>query len=320
VPSVEQVRFVSSGTEAGMTALRLARGVTGRPKVLKFAGHYHGHSDALLAAAGSGVATLGLPGSAGVTAGAVADTIVVGFNDESGLDAAFAKHAAELAAVFVEPVAANMGLVSPAPGFLDSLRRRCTEAGALLVFDEVITGFRIGPAGAQGRFGITPDLTMFGKVVGGGLPLAAVGGPTRIMEHLAPVGSVYQAGTLSGNPLATAAGLATLALLDDDAYARLEAIATQLAEALATALKERDAQVIRVGTLVGVSFTPEPVLDYEGACRADEARYARWFHGLLDGGVYVAPSAFETMFPSLAHGDEELERTALAATRAASGI
>ncbi|HZP30367.1 MAG TPA: glutamate-1-semialdehyde 2,1-aminomutase, partial [Acidimicrobiia bacterium] len=205
VPSVEKVRLVSSGTEAAMTAVRLARGATGRPKLVKFAGCYHGHLDALLVAAGSGVATLGLPGSAGVTEGAVADTIVVPYNDEAALDAAFATAGDQVAAVLVEPVAANMGLVPPAPGFLQGLRRRCTAAGALLVFDEVITGFRLGLAGAQGHFGITPDLSIFGKVVGGGLPLAAVGGPAAVMDELAPLGPVYQAGTLSGNPLATAA-------------------------------------------------------------------------------------------------------------------
>ncbi|HEV2309459.1 MAG TPA: glutamate-1-semialdehyde 2,1-aminomutase, partial [Acidimicrobiia bacterium] len=223
VPSVEQLRLVSSGTEAAMTAVRLARGATGRAKILKFAGGYHGHLDALLVAAGSGVATLGLPGSAGVTAGTVADTAVVPYNDEAALDEVFAEHGAELAAVLVEPVAANMGLVPPHPGFLARLRRRCDATGALLVFDEVITGFRVGPAGAQGRVDVTPDLTLLGKVLGGGLPLAALGGPTALMGELAPLGPVYQAGTLSGNPLATAAGLAALAQLDAAAYARLEA-------------------------------------------------------------------------------------------------
>ena len=215
VPSVDKVRLVSSGTEAAMTAVRLARGATGRAKILKFAGCYHGHVDSLLVAAGSGVATLGLPGSAGVTEGTVADTMVVPYNDEAALDAAFDRYGPDLAAVLVEPVAANMGLVPPADGFLAGLRRRCTEAGALLICDEVITGFRVGPSGAQGTYDLTPDLSMFGKVVGGGLPLAAVGGRAEIMDHLAPLGPVYQAGTLSGNPLATAAGLAVLAELDD---------------------------------------------------------------------------------------------------------
>jgi len=318
VPSAEKVRFVSSGTEAAMTAVRLARGATGRPKIVKFAGNYHGHLDALLVAAGSGVATFGLPGSAGVTEGAVADTIVVAYNDDGALDAVFGEHGHDIAAVLVEPVAANMGLVAPATGFLEGLRRRCDAAGALLIFDEVITGFRLGPAGAQGRFGITPDLSMFGKVVGGGLPLAAVGGRAALMDELAPLGAVYQAGTLSGNPLATAAGLAVLDQLDADAYARLEATAAQLADELAAALKENDAQVTRVGTLVGVFFTGESVTDYESAKTSDQGAYARWFRGLLDGDVYVAPSAFETMFPSLAHGPEELARTADAAVTAAA--
>ena len=239
VPSVDKVRLVSSGTEAAMTAVRLARGATGRAKILKFAGCYHGHVDALLVAAGSGVATLGLPGSAGVTAGTVADTVVVPYNDEPALDEAFDRYGAELAAVLVEPVAANMGLVAPADGFLAGLQRRCTDAGALLVCDEVITGFRLGPAGAQGAFGITPDLSMFGKVVGGGLPLAAVGGRAEIMDHLAPVGEVYQAGTLSGNPLATAAGLAVLHQLDAAAYVALEQSATRFADGLRAALPPR---------------------------------------------------------------------------------
>ena len=237
VPSVEKVRLVSSGTEAAMTAVRLVRGATGRSKILKFAGCYHGHLDALLVAAGSGVATLGLPGSAGVTDGAVADTIVVPYNDDRALDEAFARHGADLAAVLVEPVAANMGLVPPRTGFLEGLRRRCTAAGALLVFDEVITGFRVGLAGAQGVFRITPDLSIFGKVIGGGLPLAAVGGPSALMDELAPLGPVYQAGTLSGNPLATAAGLAVLSELTDDSYVMLEKTADTLADGLRQALR-----------------------------------------------------------------------------------
>src|SRR4051794_3041679 len=235
VPSVEKVRLVSSGTEAAMTAVRLARGATGRPKILKFAGGYHGHVDALLVAAGSGVATFGLPGSAGVTEGTVADTVVAPYNDAAAVDEVFARHGDEVAAVLVEPVAANMGLVPADDGFLTGLRRRCDEHGALLVFDEVITGFRVGPAGAQGELGASPDVSLFGKVVGGGLPLAAVGGRADVMDELAPVGPVYQAGTLSGNPLATAAGLAALSLLDDDAYARLEGIATRLADGLSAA-------------------------------------------------------------------------------------
>ncbi len=248
--SVEKVRLVSSGTEAAMTAVRLARGVTGRDLVVKFAGCYHGHVDALLVAAGSGVATLGLPGSAGVPAGAAHDTLVVPYNDPVALDAAMAEHGERVAAVLVEPVAANMGLVPPADGFLALLRRRCDEHGALLVFDEVITGFRVGPAGIQGRTGIAPDLSIFGKVIGGGLPLAAVAGPAALMDELAPEGPVYQAGTLSGNPLATAAGLAVLGELDDDSYAELEARAERLASGLRRAAAESGAAT-RAGAAAG---------------------------------------------------------------------
>jgi len=305
-----------------MTAVRLARGATGRAKVLKFAGCYHGHLDALLVAAGSGVATLGLPGSAGVTAGTVADTVVVEFNDVAGVDAAFAAHGPDLAAVLVEPVAANMGLVPPDPGFLEHLRAQCSAHGALLVFDEVITGFRVGLAGAQGRFGITPDLSIFGKVVGGGLPLAAVGGPTAVMDELAPLGPVYQAGTLSGNPLATAAGLAVLGELSDDVYATLEARATALTTGLATALGAAGFAVTapRAFTLGGLFFSPTPVRDYADAKAGDAAIYARFFHAMLDRGVYLAPSAFEAMFPSLAHTEADVARTVEIAAEAAAAV
>ncbi len=316
VPSVDKVRLVSSGTEAAMTAVRLARGATRRAKVLKFAGCYHGHVDSLLVAAGSGLATLGLPGSAGVTEGTVADTVVVPYNDETALDAAFDRYGPDLAAVIVEPVAANMGLVPPAAGFLAGLRRRCTEAGALLICDEVITGFRLGSSGAQGHFDLTPDLSMFGKVVGGGLPLAAVGGRAEIMDHLAPLGPVYQAGTLSGNPLATAAGLAVLAELDDRAYADLAAKATRFADGLAAALP--GAQITRVQTLTGVFFATGPVTDYETARAADHRQYARFFHAMLDRDIFFAPSGYETLFVSLAHTDAIIDQT-IAAAREAFG-
>jgi glutamate-1-semialdehyde 2,1-aminomutase len=322
VPSVDKVRLVSSGTEAAMTAVRLARGATGRAKIVKFAGGYHGHLDALLVAAGSGVATFGLPGSAGVTDGAVADTVVVPYNDTAAVDEVFARLGDEVAAVLVEPVAANMGLVRAADGFLAGLRRLCDDHGALLVLDEVITGFRVGPAGAQGMYGITPDLSLFGKVIGGGLPLAAVGGRADLMDELAPVGPVYQAGTLSGNPLAAAAGLAVLSLLDDDAYARLEVTATRLADGLAAVFENAgvSAQVPRARTLVGLFFSDRPVRDYDGARAANHKAYAAFFHGLLDGGVYLAPSGYEAVFPSLAHGDAELDRTFTAATDAANAL
>ncbi len=320
VPSVEKARLVSSGTEAAMTAVRLARGATGRNKIIKFAGCYHGHVDALLVQAGSGVATLGLPGSAGVTPGTVADTIVVPYNDVAALDAVLAEHGAQTAAILVEPVAANMGLVAPGAGFLDALRDRATRHGALLVFDEVITGFRVGLGGAQGRDRITPDLSIFGKVIGGGLPLAAVGGRAAVMDELAPLGPVYQAGTLSGNPLATAAGLAVLAELDDDSYVALDRTAARLEDGMRKAFADAGvaAQVTRAYTLLGFFFAEHAVTDYDAARRADHARYARVFHSLLDQGVYFAPSGYETLFPSLAHSDADIDATIEAIRRAVS--
>jgi glutamate-1-semialdehyde 2,1-aminomutase len=265
------------------------------------------------------VATLGLPGSAGVTEGTVADTIVVPFNDDAALDDAFARFGAELAAVIVEPVAANMGLVPPGDGFLQRLRERCTAAGALLVFDEVITGFRLGLAGAQGFYGITPDLSMFGKVVGGGFPLAALGGRADVMDELAPLGPVYQAGTLSGNPVATAAGLAVLSLLDDDSYTDLTQRVTRFTEGLRGAFATTDtkAEVVHVGTLCGLFFAGAPVHDYADAQAADHARYARFFHGMLERGVFLPPSGYETMFVSLAHTDTQLDSIVDAASEAA---
>ncbi len=322
VPSVEKVRLVSSGTEAAMTAVRLARGATGRSKVVKFAGCYHGHLDALLVAAGSGVATFGLPGSAGVTDGTVADTVVAPFNDIAALDEVFAQVGDDVAAVLVEPIAANMGLVVPGDGFLAELRRRCDEHGALLVFDEVITGFRVAPAGAQQLYGVRPDLSLFAKVVGGGLPLAAVGGRADLMDELAPVGPVYQAGTLSGNPIATAAGLAALALLDAAAYEHLEATATRLADGLSATLAGTGvtAQVPRARTLVGLFFADAPVRDYDDAKAADHKAYASFFHGMLDRGVYLAPSGYEAIFPSLAHADADLDHTLAAVDEAAGAL
>jgi glutamate-1-semialdehyde 2,1-aminomutase len=316
VPGLEMVRLVSSGTEASMSAVRLARGVTGRDKVVKFSGCYHGHADVLLAEAGSGVANQGISGSAGVPANAVADTIVVPYNTVPELSE-------EVAVVVVEPVAANMGLVAPADGFLDGLRKECDRVGALLLFDEVITGFRLGVGGATEMFGVTPDLWCFGKVIGGGLPIGAFGGTRPTMEHLAPLGPVYQAGTLSGNPLATAAGLAVLAALDAAAYRMLHGRAEQLANALTPVIEEAGwaVQVPQVGPLVGVFFADKPVTNYDEArASASNGRYARFFHALLDRGVALAPGPYEIMFPSLAHEYSDIDRTIDIASAAANSI
>ena len=316
IAGLESVRFVSSGTEATMSAIRLARGATGRPGIVKFAGCYHGHGDALLAAGGSGVANQGLTGCDGVTAGAVADTIVAPYNVVPELDGT-------VAAVIVEPVAANMGLVAPVPGFLEGLRAACDAAGSLLVFDEVITGFRLARGGAAERFGVTPDLWCFGKVIGGGLPVGAFGGRWDVMEHLAPLGGVYQGGTLSGNPLAMAAGRATLELLDDGAFDRLTATAAHLADGLAVAFNGAGLQTVlpRVGSLLGCFFGDVAPADFDEAkVLADNGVYPKVFHALLERGVALAPGAYEALFPSLAHSDEVIDETISIAVEAAEAV
>ncbi len=306
-PAVEMVRMTSSGTEAAMSAVRLARAISGREVVVKFAGAYHGHSDGLLADAGSGLATLGVPGSPGVIAAQTAATVIVPWNDREAVSKALAEH--EVAALLAEPIAANMGVVPPADGYLEFLREATREAGALLVFDEVITGFRVARGGAQELYGVEPDLTVMGKVLGGGLPAAAFGGPRAAMERIAPAGDVYQAGTLSGNPLAVAAGRATLAQLDAAAYARLGVLTERLADGFRALATGRPLQVAAAPGLVTLFFSAEPVRDFAGALACDTDAHARFCRGLLARGVYPPPAQFEAWFVSLAHDEASVDRT-----------
>ena len=318
MPSVSMMRMTSSGTEAAMSVIRLARAATGRDKLLKFAGAYHGHLDGLLAQAGSGLATAALPASPGVPAAATQATVIVPWNDHEAVGRAFDEH--DFAAVLAEPYPANMGLVPPADGFLELLRERCSDTGALLVFDEVITGFRLAPGGAQELTGVLPDLTAMGKIIGGGLPAAAYGGSVDLMERIAPAGDVYQAGTLSGNPLAVAAARATLEMLDDDAYVRLAATTAALAEGLREAAGDRPVQVAHTTGLLTVFFSERPVTDYETALACDLDAHAAWCRALLARGVYAPPSQFEAWFPSLAHSGEHVTRTLEAAAAAFAEI
>ena len=317
VPSVEMVRMVNSGTEATMSAVRVARGFTGREKLVKFIGCYHGHSDAFLAAAGSGVLTLALPDSPGVTKGTTADTLLVEYNDIESLTALFDERGDEIAALIVEPVAGNMGVVLPAPGFLEACRELCTQSGAVLIFDEVITGFRVAWGGAQERFGVLPDLTTLGKIIGGGLPVGAFGGRRELMETVAPLGSTYQAGTLSGNPLAMAAGAAALrALSEPGVYERLEKLAREVAEGLTAAAAKGDHPFTlnQVGPMMTLFFCEGPVQSFADAKQADTAYYAQYWRHMLESGIYLAPSQFEAAMISLALSEDDITRAAAAAT------
>lgn len=313
VPSVEKVRMVNSGTEATMSAVRLARGFTGRDKFIKFEGHYHGHGDFFLIAAGSGAMTFGVPNSPGVTSGNAQDTLVARYNDLESVKALEAANAGEVACIIVEPIAGNMGCVPPEPGFLEGLRAFCDEQGILLIFDEVMTGFRVAPGGAQERFGVTPDITTLGKIIGGGLPVGAYGGRKDIMDFVSPSGPVYQAGTLSGNPLAMKAGLTVLRRIADhpEAYDHLEKIGAALEAGTADNLTAigRDLYQTRVGAMGGLFFTDQRVTDFETAKASDTEAYGRYFHAMLERGVYLAPSQFEAYFFSTAHTDDDIEAT-----------
>jgi glutamate-1-semialdehyde 2,1-aminomutase len=323
IPSIDLVRFVNSGTEATMSAIRLARAATGRDKIVKFIGCYHGHADALLATAGSGVLTLGIPSSPGVTAGTAADTLSVPYNNLDAVREVFDTLGEQIAAVIVEPVAGNMGVIPPADGFLQGLRHLTARHGSLLIFDEVITGFRLAPSGAQERYDVTPDLTCLGKIIGGGLPVGAYGGRRDLMEQMAPLGPVYQAGTLSGNPLAMAAGIATLELLrQPGSYERIEALGARLAAGLRQAAETAAVPmtVNRVGSMLTGFFVDGPVTSYDEALGADTARYSRFHQEMLSRGVYLAPSQFEAAFVSLAHSNDDIERTADAAVASLRGV
>jgi glutamate-1-semialdehyde 2,1-aminomutase len=318
-PSIEMLRLTSSGTEATMSALRVARGFTGRPKIVKFEGCYHGHSDSLLVRAGSGVATLGLPDSPGVLPEVAENTITVPFNDAEALEQIFNEAGDRIAAVIIEPVAGNMGCVPPRAGYLQAVRRITQQRGAILIFDEVMTGFRVARGGAQQLYGVKPDMTCLGKIIGGGLPVGAFGGRREIMEVVAPVGPVYQAGTLSGNPLAVTAGLTTLRLLKDGTvYEQLERATERLVEGMTEAARQVGVPTVsnRVGSMFTTFFTSEPALDWATANRSDRQAFARFFHAMLDEGVYLAPSQFEAAFVSAAHSDEIIERTIEAARKA----
>jgi glutamate-1-semialdehyde 2,1-aminomutase len=323
MPNIEMVRFVNSGTEATMSALRLARAYTGRDKIVKFEGNYHGHADMLLVAAGSGMATLGLPGSPGVPESTAQNTLTAGYNDLDSVQALFEAYPGEIAAVIVEPVAGNMGLVLPEPGFLDGLREMTAAHDSLLIFDEVMTGFRVHKGGAQTLYGIKPDLTTLGKVIGGGLPVGAYGGRREIMEMVAPAGPVYQAGTLSGNPLATVAGIETLkGIMEDAVWERFDELGRDLDEGIRQAASRAGIPIYqtRLGSMQGLFFMERPVVDYTSAKEADTERFGRYFRAMLDAGVYLAPSQFEAGFLSTAHGSAEIERTLEAAEPALAAL